>query len=88
MGRADVYMDSEELVGKWFKRSGKRNDIFLATKFGFTPAGICGKAEYVKEAAEKSLKRLGTNTIDLYYLHRCVSLHLMSCSIEVDYIAC
>jgi hypothetical protein len=29
---ADMYMDSEDLVGKWFKRTGKRNDIFLATK--------------------------------------------------------
>lgn len=29
---ADMYGDSEELVGKWFKRTGKRNDIFLATK--------------------------------------------------------
>jgi aryl-alcohol dehydrogenase-like predicted oxidoreductase len=29
---ADMYQDSEELVGKWFKRTGKRNEIFLATK--------------------------------------------------------
>ncbi|KAF7290399.1 Major facilitator superfamily transporter [Mycena chlorophos] len=32
---ADVYMDSEELIGKWFQRTGKRVDIFLCTKFGF-----------------------------------------------------
>lgn len=31
---ADVYLDSEDLVGKWFKRTGKRDEIFLATKFG------------------------------------------------------
>jgi len=69
---ADVYGDSEDLVGKWFKKSGKRNQIFLATKFGFTQPGyiINGKPEYVKSAAEKSLKRLGVETIDLYYLHR------------------
>lgn len=31
---ADLYADSEDLIGKWFKRTGKRNEIFLATKFG------------------------------------------------------
>jgi len=31
---ADVYGDNEDIIGKWFKRSGKRSDIFLATKFG------------------------------------------------------
>lgn len=30
---ADVYMDNEDLIGKWFKRTGKRDEIFLATKF-------------------------------------------------------
>jgi len=57
-------------VGKWFKRTGKRNEIFLATKFGSTPTGPNGKAEYVRAAAEKSFKRLDVETIDLYYLHR------------------
>jgi len=69
---ADIYGDSEDLVGKWFKRTGKRNQIFLATKFGFTQPELLinGTPEYVKSAAEKSLKRLGVETIDLYYLHR------------------
>ena len=71
---ADIYMDSEDLIGKWFKRSGKRNDIFLATKFALTPVDgtmtIRSDPEYVKEACEKSLKRLGIPTIDLYYCHR------------------
>ncbi|CAA7257354.1 unnamed protein product [Cyclocybe aegerita] len=67
---ADLYGDSEELVGKWFKRTGKRDQIFIATKFGFTSNGINGKPEYVKAACEKSLNRLGIETIDLYYLHR------------------
>ncbi|PPQ97653.1 LOW QUALITY PROTEIN: hypothetical protein CVT26_002502 [Gymnopilus dilepis] len=67
---ADVYGDSEDLVGKWFKRTGKRNEIFLATKFGATATGPNGKPEYVRTAAEKSLKRLGVEKIDLYYLHR------------------
>jgi aryl-alcohol dehydrogenase-like predicted oxidoreductase len=66
---------NEELVGKAFK--GQREKITLATKFGIMrdPAnpsvrGINGSREYVKKACEASLKRLGTDTIDLYYLHR------------------
>lgn len=71
---ADVYMDNEDLIGKWFKRTGKRDDIFLATKFANTmkDGNITVKSdpEYVKEACEKSLRRLGIPTIDLYYCHR------------------
>ncbi|KAF9566055.1 Aldo/keto reductase [Agrocybe pediades] len=67
---SDIYGDSEDLLGKWFKRTGKRNEIFLATKFGITPNGPNGKPEYVRSAVEKSLKRLGIDQIDLYYLHR------------------
>jgi aryl-alcohol dehydrogenase-like predicted oxidoreductase len=52
-----------------FKRTGNRDQIFLATKFGVTPSGPNGTPEYVRSAAEKSLKRLGVETIDLYYLH-------------------
>ncbi|KAF8632483.1 hypothetical protein AX15_001852 [Amanita polypyramis BW_CC] len=72
---ADVYGDSEELIGKWFKRTGKRDEIFLATKFGatLTDSGaptINGTPEYVKSAFERSRQRLGVETVDLYYLHR------------------
>ncbi|KAJ6564527.1 NADP-dependent oxidoreductase domain-containing protein [Mycena capillaripes] len=71
---ADIYGDSEELLGKWFKRTGKRNDIFLASKFGFIgmtgPRVIDGSPEYARKALEKSLTRLGVDCIDLYYLHR------------------
>ncbi|KAJ7128721.1 NADP-dependent oxidoreductase domain-containing protein [Mycena epipterygia] len=68
---ADAYMDSEELIGKWFKRTGKRADIFLSTKFGFMPdLTINGKPEHVREAVEASLAKLGVESIDLYYLHR------------------
>ncbi|KAF8605286.1 Aldo keto reductase [Ceratobasidium sp. AG-I] len=67
---ADVYGDSEELIGKWFKRTGKRNEIFLATKFALTPTGVRGTPEYVKEASARSLEKLGIDTIDLYYVHR------------------
>ncbi|KAF5316720.1 hypothetical protein D9619_006564 [Psilocybe cf. subviscida] len=67
---ADMYGDNEDLVGKWFKYSGKRDKIFLATKFGVTPTGINNAPEYIRSAVEKSLKRLGVDQIDLYYAHR------------------
>ncbi|KAK5995398.1 Aldo-keto reductase str7 [Cladobotryum mycophilum] len=71
---ADVYVDSEDIIGEWFKRSGKRDDIFLATKFALTNdngvRGVSSDPVYVKQACEKSLKRLGVDTIDLYYCHR------------------
>ena len=74
---ADIYgpHTNEELVGKALK--GRREKFVLATKFGivFDPSnlgirGINGKPEYVREAVEASLQRLGVETIDLYYLHR------------------
>ncbi|KAF8147787.1 NADP-dependent oxidoreductase domain-containing protein [Mycena galopus ATCC 62051] len=67
---ANVYGDSEELIGKWFKRTGKRSDIFLATKFGITADGPRGDPEFVREQAAKSISRLGVDHIDLYYQHR------------------
>jgi aryl-alcohol dehydrogenase-like predicted oxidoreductase len=74
---ADAYGPylNEELLGKAL--SGIRNEITLATKFGILrdPAnpqlrGLSGKPEYVQSACEASLKRLNTEVIDLYYLHR------------------
>ncbi|KAI8965286.1 Aldo/keto reductase [Daldinia sp. FL1419] len=72
---SDFYGDSEDLIGKWFARTGKRSDIFLATKFGGIRLGdggfgFRGDAEYVHEACDKSLKRLGVDYIDLWYPHR------------------
>ncbi|KAI5455510.1 hypothetical protein NCC49_000318 [Naganishia albida] len=74
---ADIYGDSEELLGKWFARTGKRSEIFLTTKFANKVLGgggakreIDSSPEYCREACEKSLKRLGTDYIDLYYCHR------------------
>jgi aryl-alcohol dehydrogenase-like predicted oxidoreductase len=73
---ADIYQDSEDLVGKWFKRTGKRDEIFLATKFAskYIEGGkgrmVDSSPGYVREACEKSLERLGVQTIDLYYCHR------------------
>lgn len=69
-----VYGDSEVLLGKWFKRTGKRDEIFLASKFAFLKGGAWGtidtSAKYCKEACEASLKDLGVDCIDLYYAHR------------------
>ncbi|KAI1420263.1 NADP-dependent oxidoreductase domain-containing protein [Xylaria sp. FL1777] len=73
---ADVYGDSEDTIGKWFKlHPERRADIFLATKFAlsFDAAGgikIDSSPEYCRQCIEKSLKRLGVDYIDLYYMHR------------------
>ena len=74
---ADAYgpHKNEELVGKAIK--GKRDKIVLATKFGIVrdPAnpsvrGVSGKPDYVRKSCDASLRRLGVETIDLYYQHR------------------
>ncbi|MEX2128343.1 MAG: aldo/keto reductase [Xanthobacteraceae bacterium] len=69
---ADVYGNghNEELVGRAIK--GRREKVVLATKFGnlMATGGVDGRPEYVIEACEKSLQRLGVDTIDLYYQHR------------------
>ncbi len=74
---ADMYgpFINEELVGKAIK--GIRKQITLATKFGIlrdpvnpSKRGFSGKPDYVKSSCEGSLKRLDTEVIDLYYLHR------------------
>lgn len=70
---ADIYGDSELVVGKWFARTGKRKEIFLTTKFGFTDittGAVSSKGTYAAEALEKSLQRLRTDYVDLYYCHR------------------
>ncbi|GAB3814838.1 aldo/keto reductase [Pontibacter rugosus] len=73
---ADMYGvgANEELVGKAIK--DRRDKVVIATKFGNVRGkdgsflGINGKPEYVKEACEASLRRLGVDHIDLYYQHR------------------
>ncbi len=73
---SDMYgpFTNEELLGRAMK--GRRDKITLATKFGISRAedgswlGTKGGADYVKASCEASLKRLGTDYIDLYYQHR------------------
>jgi len=74
---ADVYgpHKNEELVGRAIK--GRRKEVFLATKFGIVrdpknpnARAVNGKPDYVRQSCEASLRRLGVETIDLYYQHR------------------
>jgi aryl-alcohol dehydrogenase-like predicted oxidoreductase len=74
---ADAYgpLRNEELVGRAIR--DRRDAVVLATKFGIvrdpadpTKRGICGRPEYVRQACEASLRRLGVASIDLYYQHR------------------
>jgi aryl-alcohol dehydrogenase-like predicted oxidoreductase len=68
---ADVYGggQSEEFMGKALK--GRRNKVIIATKFGMKMGESTGVArpEYIRQALEGSLKRLQTDTIDLYQIH-------------------
>jgi len=73
---ADMYGSgkNEELVGRAIK--DRRDQVVLATKFGNVRGlkgeflGVNGRPEYVKQACDASLKRLGIDVIDLYYQHR------------------
>jgi aryl-alcohol dehydrogenase-like predicted oxidoreductase len=75
---ADVYGDgaNEELVGRAL--AGRRDEVVLATKFGFTrpgagtevPTVVNGSPEYAARAIDASLRRLGVDHVDLWYLHR------------------
>ena len=73
---ADMYGwgANERLLGKAFK--GRWGELILATKFAVMRGskgeflGLNGKPEYIRQACEQSLKNLGVDTIDLYYMHR------------------
>jgi aryl-alcohol dehydrogenase-like predicted oxidoreductase len=74
---ADMYgpYTNEELVGRFLQ--GKRDRVVIATKFGIVRdtsnpqvRGVSGRPDYVRSSCEGSLRRLGVETIDLYYLHR------------------
>ena len=73
---ADVYSawvpghvggESEAVIGRWLKRSGKRDKVVIATKVGFM-AGL--KPETIAPTCDASLKRLEVEAIDLYYQHQ------------------
>jgi aryl-alcohol dehydrogenase-like predicted oxidoreductase len=75
---ADMYGfgDNEELIARALQGRAREN-VFLATKFGIvrsrtdaTVRGVNGKPDYVRAACDASLRRLGVDTIDLYYQHR------------------
>jgi aryl-alcohol dehydrogenase-like predicted oxidoreductase len=76
---ADVYSawvpgheggESERVLGAWLKRSGKRDKVVIGTKVGMWPKQLGISRKNIIEACEGSLKRLGIETIDLYWLHR------------------
>jgi aryl-alcohol dehydrogenase-like predicted oxidoreductase len=74
---ADVYgpFTNEELIGEYVVRAGLRDRVVIATKAGLVPIdattyGRNGTPEHIRAACEASLSRLGTDTIDLYQLHR------------------
>lgn len=63
--------ESETIIGNWMKKRGNRNDLVLATKVGSNPGedGRDVSRQYIIKAAEDSLRRLQTDTIDLYFTH-------------------
>ncbi|HEX5727177.1 MAG TPA: aldo/keto reductase [Longimicrobiaceae bacterium] len=74
---ADMYgpFKNEELLGRALR--GRRSEVTLATKFGIVRSatdpgvrGVSGRPEYVRQACDGSLRRLGVEVIDLYYQHR------------------
>ena len=74
---ADMYGRgaSERLVGQGIR--GRRDDVVLASKVGILswpvvgiPRGVSGRPDYIRRSIERSLHRLGTDRLDLYYLHR------------------
>lgn len=74
---ADVYSawvpghtggESESMMGAWLKQSGTRDKVLIATKVGMMPGGL--KPDRIREAAQGSLDRLGTDVIDLYFAHK------------------
>jgi aryl-alcohol dehydrogenase-like predicted oxidoreductase len=68
------YGPNEALLGRWFRETGRRNEIFLGTKFGRKMVDgkmlHPGTPEYVRSSCEASLKALGVEYIDLYSQHR------------------
>lgn len=73
---ADIYGQdglSERVIGDWFRKTGRRDEVVLATKFRFRmyegPLGSGASRRRIVQACEASLKRLETDRIDLYQIH-------------------
>ena len=70
---ADVYSDgaSEEIIGRWAKKRGGMDELIVATKcrFGPTPGSAGASRRAVRRSLEASLRRLGTEAVDLYFIH-------------------
>ena len=63
--------ESEAIIGRWLKKSGKRDKVLIATKVGMKIEGAEGlKRSQIEDHVEKSLKRLQTDRIDLYQTHK------------------
>ncbi|HWT02540.1 MAG TPA: aldo/keto reductase [Pyrinomonadaceae bacterium] len=63
--------ESETIIGRWLKRGRHREDVIIATKVGWEMRGEKGLAKsYILRSAEESLRRLGTDYIDLYQSHK------------------
>ncbi|KAJ7602515.1 NADP-dependent oxidoreductase domain-containing protein [Mycena polygramma] len=74
---ADYYGASEGIIGEWFAATGRRSEIFLASKWGAgdlregpNKGKVCSEPSYIVYALQQSLKALQTDHIDLYYQHR------------------
>src|SRR6185369_7419624 len=64
--------ESEMTIGSWMKDRGVRDEMVISTKLGFDYPGCAGglSAAEIERECEKSLQRLGTDRLDLYYAHR------------------
>jgi aryl-alcohol dehydrogenase-like predicted oxidoreductase len=71
---ADVYGESEQVVGRWLASTGRRDDVVLATKVGLprgdAPPDTWHRREHIVASCDQSLRNLQTERIDLYQLHR------------------
>ncbi|KAJ7624912.1 NADP-dependent oxidoreductase domain-containing protein [Roridomyces roridus] len=76
---SDFYDKSEAILGDWFVKTGRRSEIFLATKFGLAVsreegaapvAKLCSEPAHIRGSVAKSLETLKTDYIDLYYQHK------------------
>lgn len=61
--------ESEAIIGKWLTRSGRRDDVIIATKVGKSPTAPGLSPANIAASIDGSLRRLGVETIDLYYAH-------------------